>query len=151
MNSAWAFGGLPINFCCLQDLEVRDLNNNLIGRVVQRWSLWKPWFDLVDETGAVLLSIEGPCCTSPCFGDVPFQLLGPAPGSANGVRAPIGSVTKKWGGILREAFIPNQADNFACVFPLELSVKAKCLVFASCFLIDFMFFENKSGGSNIHG
>jgi len=142
-NSAWhPLFGLPLNFCCLQDMKVQDLNNNIVGHVQQRWSIWKPWYDLVDETGALLLSIEGPCCTIACFGDVEFKLLGPAQ-SVGGQQAQIGSVTKKWGGLLREAFL-NNADNFQCQFPKELTTKAKALVFAATFLIDFMFFEDRN-------
>lgn len=105
MNSAWCCCLLPINCCFLQEMTVTDINNNVLGRVVQRWSLCNPYFDLQDEAGNVLASIKGPYCTWPCFGDVQFELL-----DVGG--APIGSVIKKWGGVVREEFLAN-ADNFA--------------------------------------
>ena len=118
LNSPWLCCLLPLNCCFLQDMLVTDLNNAPLGRVVQRWSLCLPWFDLRDDAGTTLASLQGPYCTSACFGDVQFNLL--APGS----KQPIGSVTKRWSGIVREDFLSN-ADNFVCVFPLDLPVKTK--------------------------
>ena len=118
MNSAWCCCLLPINCCFLQDMEVTDINNQVLGRVVQRYSLCNPWFDLQDTNGDVLASIRGPYCTWACFGDVQFELL------AAGTHNPIGQVTKKWGGIVREDFLRN-ADNFACVWPMDLPIKTK--------------------------
>ena len=137
-NSAWCCCLLPINCCYLQAMEVTDIANNLIGRVIQRYALCGSWFDLQDDTGHTVASIRGPYCTWACFGDVQFDLL--ATGTTG---APMGSITKKWGGIIREDFLSN-ADNFACVFPMDLPVKAKALIFASTFLIDFMFFEDRN-------
>jgi len=126
---------LPINFCCLQEMEVTDANGLLIGRIVQRWGPIHPVIDLQDESGATILSIVGPCLVHGCFGDVQFDLL------SNGQN--VGSVIKKWRGIFAEAWLSN-ADNFACVFPHDLSIKGKALVFASTFLIDFMYFEDRN-------
>ena len=118
LNTAWCCCLLPINCCFLQDMLVTDINNAPIGRVVQRYALCQPWFDLEDETGAVLASIRGPYCTWACFGDVRFELLEPKS------RQPVGSVTKRWSGVVREDFLSN-ADNFICVFPMDISIKTK--------------------------
>ena len=142
-NSAWCCCILPINCCFLQAMDVLDISGNLLGRVVQRYTLCNSWFDLQDESGHTLASIRGPYCTWACFGDVQFDLLNAA--GTNG--GPIGSVTKKWGGIIREDFLSN-ADNFACVFPMDLPIRTKALIFASTFLIDFMFFEDRNRGNN---
>ena len=143
-NSAWCCCILPINCCFLQQMEVFDITNNLIGRVIQRYTLCGSWFDLQDDSGTTVASIRGPYCTWACFGDVQFDLL---LGGSGGSAPPIGSVTKKWGGIVREDFLSN-ADNFACVFPIDLPVKSKALIFASTFLIDFMFFEDRNRNRN---
>ena len=136
-NSVWCCCILPINCCFLQQMEVLDVQGNAIGRVVQRYSLCNSWFDLQDAAGHTLASIRGPYCTWACFGDVQFDLL------VNG--AGVGSVTKKWGGIIREDFLSN-ADNFAVTFPHDMSIIAKALVFASTFLVDFIFFEDRGRG-----
>lgn len=140
-NSAWSCI-LPLNCCCLQTMQVHDLNGNLIGRVRQNWALFHPTFELCDEDGKVLLTIAGPCCTSPCFGDVNFDIIGTKNDGSNH-KGVIGSLTKKWGGIVREVFLPGNADTFACVFPMELGWKPKLLIYSATFLIDFMFFEDR--------
>jgi len=142
MNSVWICGLLPFNCCYLQDMTVTDINGALLGRVVQRYTLCAPWFDIQDEAGETLVHISGPICTFACFGDVQFDIL--ARGTNQNA---IGTVTKKWGGILREEFLSN-ADNFACVFPMDMSIKTKALIFASTFLIDFMFFEDRNKKGN---
>ena len=134
-NSAWCCCILPINCCFLQAMDVLDISHNLLGRVIQRFTLYGSWFDLQDETGHTLASIRGPYCTWVCFGDVNFDIL-------TGGAGPVGTVTKKWGGLIREDFLSN-ADNFACVFPMDLPIKTKALIFASTFLIDYMFFEDR--------
>ena len=141
-NSVWCCCLLPVNCCFLQAMEVADVSGQLLGRVIQRYALCGSWFDLQDANGTTLASIRGPYCTWACFGDVQFDLL--HAGTTAGV---IGSVTKKWAGIIREDFMSN-ADNFACVFPLDLPIKTKALIFASTFLIDFMFFEDRNRKNN---
>ncbi|VDN34072.1 unnamed protein product [Cylicostephanus goldi] len=51
----------------------------------------------------------------------------------------IGSITKKWGGCLREAY--TDADIFSVTFPIDLDVTAKAVLLGATFLIDFMEFE----------
>jgi len=130
----------PINCCCLQNVTVTDMTGGLIGNVVQKVS-FRPCFDMVDASGKVLCSVVGPfmvnCCT--CFSDVVFNIF--LPGNK---QTPVGTLTKKFGGVVRELVI-NNADNFAVVFPMDLPISAKALLFATTFLIDFMFFERKKG------
>ena len=38
------------------------------------------------------------------------------------------------------------ADNFVVTFPQSLDVKKKALLLGACFLIDFMYFEDRSNG-----
>lgn len=56
----------------------------------------------------------------------------------------IGKITKKWGGLMREA--TTTADNFGLTFPSNLNVKYKALLLGTCFLIvslTFPFFLNE--------
>jgi len=73
-----------------------------------------------------------------CLGDIVFEIYLP-----NSKDTKIGSVTKKWGGIIREEFLTND-DNFACEFPMDLPIKSKALIFASTFLIDYMYFLDQN-------
>jgi len=127
---------LPINCCCLQHVTVTDAQDNVLGHLVQRFALCNPRVDICDENFVPLLTIEAPYCICPGYGDVDFALLVP------GTVQTIGTLSKKWGGIMREVFVGN-ADNFHATFPMDLPIRTKALVFASTFLIDFMFFEDR--------
>lgn len=45
----------------------------------------------------------------------------------------VGCISKKWSGILREAF--TDADNFAVSFPMDLDVRMKAVMIGASFLI----------------
>lgn len=60
--------------CCLQAMEVSAPPGNVIGTVEQNWSIFKPSFDLKDQSGNTVLKIEGPLCTFSLCGDVEFQV-----------------------------------------------------------------------------
>lgn len=51
----------------------------------------------------------------------------------------IGKITKKWSGLLKEAY--TDADNFGVIFPTDLDLRQKCLLLGAVFLIDFVHFE----------
>ena len=55
--------------------------------------------------------------------------------------AVVGQISKQWGGFMQEAF--TDADDFGISFPMDLDVEIKAVMLGACFLIDFMFFENK--------
>merc|ERR1719151_372115 len=50
--------------CCLQELEVSSPPGSVIGTVEQQWSCLYPRFLIKDESGSLILKIEGPFC--PC-------------------------------------------------------------------------------------
>ncbi|CAG2114669.1 unnamed protein product [Medioppia subpectinata] len=120
-------------FCCLQRLEVAAPPGNVLGHIVQEWSLWVPKFRVEDASGETVLRIEGPCCTVSCCADVEFRVLSPDGGQ------PVGTITKQWTGLAREMF--TDADHFGITFPLDLDVNVKALLLGACFPIDFMYFE----------
>lgn len=45
----------------------------------------------------------------------------------------VGKISKKWSGLLREAF--TDADNFGISFPMDLDVRMKAVMLGACFLI----------------
>ena len=52
-----------------------------------------------------------------------------------------GKITKRWSGLLKEAF--TDADKFGVEFPADWDVTVKAVLLAAVFLIDFVHFENK--------
>uniref|UniRef100_A0A182NLZ8 Phospholipid scramblase n=1 Tax=Anopheles dirus TaxID=7168 RepID=A0A182NLZ8_9DIPT len=119
--------------CCLQKLEVSAPPGNVIGTVVQKWSLCRPVFDIRDRNDETVLTIRGPVCQcSPC-GDVKFGVF-----SKDGTE--VGKVTKQWGGFVQEHF--TDADNFGINFPMDLDVRVKATMLGALFLIDYMYFES---------
>ena len=125
--------------CFLQKIEVCCPPGNVVGYVVQDWSIFSPQFRIVNAAGDTILRIEGPFCTFSICGAVEFKVL-----SKDG-RFEVGKISKQWSGLVREMF--TDADKFGISFPMDLDVKMKVVMMAACFLIDFMFFE-KGGNKN---
>lgn len=127
--------------CCLQLMEVHAPPGTIIGSILQDISLL-PRFSVLDSTGKAVLYIEGPFCTSAvCCNDVVFDIF-----TRNG-HVKIGTMSKNWSGVLREAF--TDIDNFTVTFPIDLDVTLKAMLLAALFLIDFIFFESGAGGPNV--
>ncbi|KHJ89797.1 Scramblase [Oesophagostomum dentatum] len=74
------------------------------------------------------------CCATECIVESPPGNVVVTPSGQE-----IGSITKKWGGWLREAY--TDADIFSVTFPIDLDVHAKAILLAATFLVDFMEFE----------
>lgn len=47
---------------------------NVIGSVVQEWSILQPIFSVKNAVGEIVLRIEGPVCVCACFSDVVFKV-----------------------------------------------------------------------------
>jgi len=101
-----------------------------VGEVNQRFSLLNRKYDLVPYFGTRKLTIAGPL-----FRPWTFNIL------ANGRQ--VGSIKKKWSGILKEAF--TKADTFEIsIDDPGLSVAERKLIFAAAIAIDIDYFEKKS-------
>jgi hypothetical protein len=136
LNSSCFLYVLPCNWCFLQDLTVQDGLGNVIGHVTQPFSL-STSFRLRDSTGTELMYIKTPMLMFNCLGDLVFPVISSQTGQQ------IGSVTKKWGGVVAEEFVANE-DHFSCEFPMDLPINAKALIFASTFLLDYMYFLDRN-------
>lgn len=112
--------------CCLQEMEVSSPPGNVIGYVEQNWSVFKPSFDIKDQSGQTVLKIEGPFCTFSLCGDVEFQVT-----TVDGEQ--VGQINKQWSGLARELF--TDSDYFGISFPIDLDVKVKATLMGACFLI----------------
>lgn len=119
--------------CCSFECIIEAPPGNVIGYLKQRGAFCASSFNIVDADNGVVLKTDGPCC---CVmwgcSDVDFLVTTP-----NGTE--VGAVTKRWGGCVKEAF--TDADTFTVSFPMDLEVRAKALLIAGTFLIDFMEFE----------
>ncbi|XP_062988215.1 phospholipid scramblase 1-like isoform X5 [Elgaria multicarinata webbii] len=121
--------------CCLQELEVQAPPGTPIGYIKQRWHPCLPKFDIQNESGQTVLKIDAPCVGCRMYQDVHFEV------KSLDQKATIGTITKLWGGLAREA--ATNASNFELRFPLDLDIKMKALVLGAVFLMDFMFFEQR--------
>lgn len=109
------------------EIEVFE-GDQLIGRVVRRFSLLNRSFELLDPAGNVLASLQ-----SRLFRIWTFQVR------VQGRE--IGRISKRWGGLLREAF--SDSDTFGVSFGEAEPRLRKLLLFAT-FLVDFTSFEDNS-------
>lgn len=121
--------------CCLDQLEVQAPPDTTIGYVKQTWHPCLPRFSIQNEAGMDMLKIIfscGSCCPNQ---DLPFEVV-----SLDGSCA-VGRITKQWTGMAREA--ATKATNFEIQFPLDLDIKMKAVLLGTCFLLDFMYFEQR--------
>lgn len=122
-------------FCCpcaRQELEVQCPPGVTIGFVAEHWNLCRASYSIQNEKKESMMRVRGPCATYGCGSDSVFEI-----NSLDGV-SNIGSIIRKWNGFLSTMV---NADHFEIRFPLALDVKMKAMIFGSCFLIDFMYFE----------
>jgi len=122
-------------YCCKPTMEVSCPPGNRIGSVAQQCFTCIPKFHIKNEAGITELVVKGPFFTSSCFGDVRFRIWA---GSVE-----VGMISKKWGGLLKEAF--TDADMFGIAFPVDLDAKHKAVLIAACMLIDLEYFEDRQG------
>lgn len=144
-SSYWLCFPLIPQVCCLNDLDVKDANQNVIGRVVQKWNWWKPKLEIEDAGGELLYEIEGPwclckfvCCPcAPCALKPMFKVF-PA-GVEHEDENVVASIGAEFSGFTKEVF--TDADNFAVQFPPNAPPTHKALLLATVFLLDFMYYE----------
>uniref|UniRef100_A0A8C7W706 Phospholipid scramblase n=2 Tax=Oncorhynchus mykiss TaxID=8022 RepID=A0A8C7W706_ONCMY len=123
--------------CCLQDLEVQSPPGIPIGYVVQECHPFLPKLTVLNERRQPQLRIKGPLFFCSCCRDVTFEV------KTLDDSMLIGHIGKQWSGFLREVY--TDADHFGIVFPMDLDVKMKAVLLGACFLIDFLYFEERKG------
>lgn len=136
------FHPLACDYCCcpcwLQRIEVATASGTLLGKVIQKWSLWVPKF-VVTKKKKVIFLIKGQYCTcSCCCGsiDVQFKIINPYD------KSKIGCISKYVSGIVTD--ISSDADDFGISFPMETDIKMKAVLLGAIFLLDYMYFETHS-------
>ena len=128
--------------CCSQQMEVCSPPGNPIGSINQEWTMITPRYTVKDQGGNVAFIIEGPneFCICGCGNDVEFIVYTPD-GSTQ-----VGKISKKWTGLLQEAW--TDYDVFGISFPVNLDVTKKALLLGATFLIDYNFFERSGDGKS---
>lgn len=115
-------------------MVVSDGSGAEVGVVLKRWSLLRKKYEL-QESGRTFAEIS-----SGFFRIWTFPVV-----DLDG--APIATVSKKWGGLLRE--FATDADRFRVEFTSPtLSVRQKAVIFAAALSIDFDYFENNRGAKD---
>ena len=115
-----------------QRLEIRNAAGESIGTLERRIEILGKRFDLMDPAGNILMTVRSPLWRLWTF---PFKKNGES----------LAVVTKKWGGILKEAFL--DADSFHLAFTQpSLTPEQRVLLLVSAIFIDLRFFEKKASG-----
>ena len=111
-------------------LEVYQSNGILLGIVERRFALMSRLYSVQDPNGNETFQLLGPI-----WHPWTFQI------KKHGEEA--GRISKKWSGLLKEAF--TDTDNFGITFPMGLDVNQKAIFLGALFLIDFVHFEGGGG------
>ena len=126
-------------FFVFSDLEVSTPAGQVVGHVKRRFGVLYKRYDLLDGLGRCFATIAGPRWRLWTF---PVEATG-----GLGLEA---TITKKWGGGLREIF--SDADTFMVDFQRpEWTEDQRAVIFCAALSIDFDFFENNQGSGGLIG
>ena len=110
-------------------VDVRSAAGDTLGSIVRKFTLLRRHYEVLDAQGAVLFELFGPILKPWTF----FIRRG---------EKEIGKITKKWSGLLKEAF--TDADTFGLNVDADTKPEHVVLLLGAVFLIDFVHFESKS-------
>lgn len=118
--------------CCLmQRMEVASPPGNVIGYIVQEFSLFHPKFRIEDPIGEVIMRMEGLFWQVTSSKDIDFSIF-----SKDGSR--LLARIRRTGTGLRKQVIPD-SESLEVSFKRDLTVSLKPVILGACFLIDFMY------------
>jgi len=69
--------------------------------------------------------------------------------ATNGEPQPVGIISKTWSGLMKEMF--TDADNFFITFPGHATPEERGLLLSALFLLNILFFEQRSQGNRNNG
>lgn len=110
------------------ELNVTDGHGQPIGAIQQRFKFFGRLFEVLDANGQKVCEIQGPFFKPWTF-NVSVQAQ------------QVGQISKKWGGLMKEAF--TDADTFGVQFGPSMPHNHRALILAATFLIDFLYFEDR--------
>ncbi|XP_066097814.1 phospholipid scramblase 1-like [Saccopteryx bilineata] len=126
--------------CCCnfyqQEMRIYIPPGPPVGYVIQTRNPYLSEFMVQNEKREDVLKITGPCLVCSCCADVDFEI------KSLDEENVVGKISKQWTGFVREVF--TDYTQFDVSFLVDVDVKMKAVILGACFLIDFMFFENKS-------
>lgn len=109
-------------------MEVFD-GDKKIGAIQRKWSWFSRKFAIENAAGQEVMEIF-----SPIFRIWTFKLMFQ--------NQECGRISKKWGGILKEAF--TDADNFGMEYEPHVPTELRSILLVATFLIDLTCFENNN-------
>jgi uncharacterized protein YxjI len=109
------------------EIEIFNAFGRSIGTVKKRFSFMRRIYTVCDTSGRELYQLFGPILRPWTFRIMKNQME-------------VGTITKKWSGLLKEAF--TDADNFGILFPDGIDIAKKAILLGAVFLIDQVHFEN---------
>ncbi len=113
----------------MSKITLFDNTGNLLGSIKQKFALLKPTFKIADETGLEIASITGD------WKGWNFKII-------DNNNNQIGTISKKWNGILKEAF--TTADKYVVDIVPEYTEDKKKMAIVSCAItIDMVLKESK--------
>jgi uncharacterized protein YxjI len=109
-------------------LFVRTSDGKPLGHIQQRFAIFSKKFDLHNDRGQVIARINSPLFSIWTF---EFKFRG----------RKLGSIQKKWSGILNEVF--TDKDDFIVSFDDPgLTTDKRALMLSACLMVDIVYFEN---------
>lgn len=125
-------GNLP---CCRPEMQVSDGSGRPIGRVDDPCALCVMDQTIKDANGQFRYGVKGTICQiglcCPCFGDVVFDVT-------NQGGEHVGEIRKMFDGCEELCLGTNK---FKVIFPNNVTVEDRSLIFASAMLVDLQYFE----------
>jgi uncharacterized protein YxjI len=121
-------------FFFFSDLHV-EFEEKKYGSIHRRFSFLTKKYSILDSNDNEIFKLRSPfwkIWTFPIF---------------NLKSQEVGVITKKWQGLIKEAF--TDSDAFLIRFSKDLDVEDKILLFCSGISVDFDFFENNQGSSSL--
>lgn len=109
------------------EVEITDSRGRLLGTIKRRFSILRRLYSVIDLQGREIY-----CLFGPLLHPWTFQIMAD--------ETEYGKITKRWSGVMKEAF--TDADNFGVELPSDWPVETKALLLGAVFLIDFVHFEN---------
>jgi hypothetical protein len=121
-------------FFFFSDLYV-EFDSKKYGSIHRRFALFSKRYSILDKESHEIFKLKSPfwrIWTFPIY---------------NHQAQEVGVITKKWQGLIKEAF--TDSDAFLIKLNHQMTIEEKILLFCSGISVDFDFFENNQGSSSL--
>lgn len=113
----------------MSKVTIHDANEKVIGTIKQKFKLFKPTFTISNGSDTIIATIKGD------WKAWDFKITDPAENT-------IGTINKKWGGLMKEAF--TRADKYYVAIVPEYAEDTNKMAIVSCAItIDMVLKNNK--------